>query len=201
MTQVRVPHLRRSDHPWDFEPQPFRAGLTFSGRPSGPRIRGDFAVSSLAQLAVGKLAVPNDKGDGGAYLSSAPRDGGNSRLSWRSECTAAVRPATLSATSQFLMEAQPHPLSSRAKPRDLQCALPPNNCLRLFQPLATVAWERHPPLCHPERSRGICSSTQPLTEARAKKPARSSMAIISSRLAPSLCRASSKSSARTGYQL
>jgi hypothetical protein len=38
------------------------------------------------------------------------------------------RPATLSATSQFLVEAPPHPLSSRAKPRDLQFHLTPNQC-------------------------------------------------------------------------
>jgi hypothetical protein len=43
------------------DPQPFRAGLTFGGRPSGPRIPGDFAVSFLSQLAIGKLAAPNDK--------------------------------------------------------------------------------------------------------------------------------------------
>jgi len=146
-------------------------------------------------------------------------------------------PAALSATSYSCMGAPPSPLSSRAKPRDLQCALPPNNCLRLFQLLATVAWERHPPfvirakprdlqcalppnnrlqlsrpqvtitwkryapLCHPERSRGTCGSPQPFAEACAKNPALSSMAIISSRLAPSLYRASSKSSARTGYLL
>jgi hypothetical protein len=29
------------------EPQPFRAGLTFGGRPSGPCIHGDLAVSLL----------------------------------------------------------------------------------------------------------------------------------------------------------
>ena len=38
--------------------QPFRAGLTFGGRPSGPRIHGDFAVSFLSQPATGKLAAP-----------------------------------------------------------------------------------------------------------------------------------------------
>ena len=45
-----VPHLRHSDPLRDFDSQPFRAGLTFGGRllrqaqgrPSGPRIRGDF---------------------------------------------------------------------------------------------------------------------------------------------------------------
>src|SRR5271169_4467982 len=26
------------------------------------------------------------------------------------------------------------------------------------QPLSGADWKRHPPLCHPERSRGICSS-------------------------------------------
>jgi hypothetical protein len=41
--------------------QPFRAGLTFGGRPSGPRIQGDFAVSFLSQLAIGKLAAPNEQ--------------------------------------------------------------------------------------------------------------------------------------------
>ena len=34
-----------------------RAGPTFSDRPSGPRIHGDFAVSFLSQLAIGKLAA------------------------------------------------------------------------------------------------------------------------------------------------
>jgi hypothetical protein len=52
MTELRagvglVPRLRRSDH-LRIEPQPFRAGLTFGGRPSGPRIHGDFAVSFLS---------------------------------------------------------------------------------------------------------------------------------------------------------
>ena len=42
------------------EPQPFRAGLTFGGRPSGPRIRSDFTVSFLSQLAIGKLVAAND---------------------------------------------------------------------------------------------------------------------------------------------
>jgi hypothetical protein len=35
-----VPRLRRSDH-FGIDPQPCRAGLKFSGRPSGPRIHGD----------------------------------------------------------------------------------------------------------------------------------------------------------------
>ena len=52
MTELRagvglVPRLRRSDQ-LRIEPQPFRAGLTFGGRPSGPRIHGDFAVSFLS---------------------------------------------------------------------------------------------------------------------------------------------------------
>ena len=41
-------------------PQPFRAGLTFGGRPSGPHIHSDFAVSFLSQLAIGKLAARDD---------------------------------------------------------------------------------------------------------------------------------------------
>jgi hypothetical protein len=61
------------------EPQPFRAGLTFSGRPSGPRIHGDFAVPFLSQLAVGKLAAPKDKPETGAstvaYPTQAQRQG------------------------------------------------------------------------------------------------------------------------------
>ena len=36
-----VPHLRRSESSSGLIPQPFRAGLTFGCRPSGPRIRGD----------------------------------------------------------------------------------------------------------------------------------------------------------------
>ena len=35
-----MPHLRRSDT-LGLIPQPFRAGLTFGSRPSGPRIHGD----------------------------------------------------------------------------------------------------------------------------------------------------------------
>ena len=52
-----VPHLRRSHGTLhgEIEPQPFRAGLTFSGRPSMPRIHGDFAVSFLSQLAVRQI--------------------------------------------------------------------------------------------------------------------------------------------------
>jgi hypothetical protein len=34
-------------------------------RPSGPRIIGDFGVSFLSQLALGKLAARDDKGEGG----------------------------------------------------------------------------------------------------------------------------------------
>jgi hypothetical protein len=46
------------------------------------------------------------------------------------------------------MEASPSPLSSRAQPRDLQ-----------FSGLSNCSpWKRRPPLCHPERSRGICGS-------------------------------------------
>jgi hypothetical protein len=57
-------------------PQPFRAGLTFGGRPlrqaqgrlSGPRIYGEFAVLFLSQLAVGKSAVRDDKAAGGVSI-------------------------------------------------------------------------------------------------------------------------------------
>jgi hypothetical protein len=42
------------------------------------------------------------------------------------------------------------------KPRDLRCALPPNNCLQLFQPLFTSPWKRHSPLCHPEEPTCLC---------------------------------------------
>src|SRR5580698_10742991 len=79
------------------------------------------------------------------------------------------------------MKAPPHPLSSRAKPRDLRCA-PPNTQILRYQastpkqkchPDRSEAkwrdllfiirrnefqWKSHPPLCHPERSRGICSA-------------------------------------------
>ena len=34
---------------FEIRSQPFRAGLTFGGRPSGPRIHGDCAVSFLSQ--------------------------------------------------------------------------------------------------------------------------------------------------------
>src|ERR1700733_2329605 len=79
------------------------------------------------------------------------------------------------------MGAQPSHLSSRAEPRDLQCALRPSRILRnklpilkqkchpdrsaaqrrdllFIIPRIESEWERHPPLCHPERSRGICSA-------------------------------------------
>jgi hypothetical protein len=42
--------------------QPFRAGLTFGGRPSGPCIMAIFAVSFLPQLDAGKSAARDDKG-------------------------------------------------------------------------------------------------------------------------------------------
>jgi hypothetical protein len=65
MTQVRASQVECRTYGAQIilgiEPQPFRAGLTFSCRPSGPRIHGDFAVSFLSQLAIGKLAAPNDK--------------------------------------------------------------------------------------------------------------------------------------------
>jgi hypothetical protein len=50
------------------EPQPFRAGLTFGGLPSGPRIYGEFAVLFLSQLAVDKSAVRDDKAAGGVSI-------------------------------------------------------------------------------------------------------------------------------------
>src|ERR1700733_599736 len=78
------------------------------------------------------------------------------------------------------MEAPFSPLSARAKPRDLQCAprtsqifLPnPNPQTEVSSrpkrsevegpdvpslPITNVKWKRPSPLCHPERSRGICS--------------------------------------------
>jgi hypothetical protein len=33
--------------------------------------------------------------------------------------------------------------------------------LQFFQPLANSSWKRYPPPCHPERSRGTCSSLHP----------------------------------------
>src|ERR1700679_3929873 len=47
LTRGLVPHLRRSDR-LRTDSQPFRAGLKFSGRPSGPRV--DFAVSFLSHF-------------------------------------------------------------------------------------------------------------------------------------------------------
>src|SRR5271156_4951451 len=38
-----------------------RAGLTFGGRPSRPRISVDFAVSFISQLAASKSAPPNEQ--------------------------------------------------------------------------------------------------------------------------------------------
>ncbi len=56
-------------------------------------------------------------------------------------------------------KASPFPLSSRAKPRDLQF-FPPRPCGR----------KRRPPLCHPERSRGICSSFHRIHAGRKRRP-------------------------------
>jgi hypothetical protein len=47
-----VPRLRRSDHPPIS--QPFRAGLTFGGRPSGPCIHGDCRCYSALNLPQGR---------------------------------------------------------------------------------------------------------------------------------------------------
>src|SRR5271168_2790957 len=53
--------------------QPSRAGLTFGGRPSGPCIHGDLALSFLPQLAAGKSAARDDKGkDDGSIESDSP---------------------------------------------------------------------------------------------------------------------------------
>ena len=46
------------------------------------------------------------------------------------------------------------PLSSRAKPRDLRCALPLNNCPQLLPPLFTATWKRRPPLVIPSEAEG-----------------------------------------------
>ena len=62
--------------------------------------------------------------------------------------SAAEGSAVLSTSHRMHMEATPFPLSSRAQPRDLQFSPPATGC----------TWKRHPSLCHPERSRGICSS-------------------------------------------
>ena len=48
-----------------------------------------------------------------------------------------------------------HPDRSEAKWRDLLFPLPASN----------ARWQRHPSLCHPERSRGICGSLHPPTDA------------------------------------
>src|ERR1700693_6221081 len=74
----------------------------------------------------------------------------------------------------MLTKAPPAPLSSRAKPRDLQFSRPASNAdqsatlalvipseaegsaVRATSPQCSP--KHHPPLCHPERSRGICSS-------------------------------------------
>ncbi len=76
------------------------------------------------------------------------------------------------------MEAQPSPLSSRAKPRDLQFRGPlselffvdprmmchPDRSVAKWRDLLFILhsieseWKRDPPLCRPERSRGICSA-------------------------------------------
>ncbi len=71
-----VPHLRRSDPLRDLcsrghslIPQPFRAGLTFGGRPlrqaqgrlSGPRIRGDCRCHFSLKLPQAKSAAPNEE--------------------------------------------------------------------------------------------------------------------------------------------
>jgi hypothetical protein len=64
MTQVRagpglVPRLRRSDHT--------RVQPGFGGRPSGPRIHGDFAVFIYFSLATGNPVAPDDKGERGSF--------------------------------------------------------------------------------------------------------------------------------------
>jgi hypothetical protein len=74
----------------------------------------------------------------------------------------------------MLTNAPPSPLSSRAKPRDLQFAQPaPNAHQSTTRPFVIPSEaegsavrststqcspKHHPPLCHPERSRGICGS-------------------------------------------
>src|ERR1700678_2993887 len=57
-----------------------------------------------------------------------------------------------SSTSHFPLKAPPSPLSSRAKPRDLQ----------FLSSTSHFPLKRDLPLCHPERSRGICGFFHPL---------------------------------------
>src|ERR1700677_689831 len=63
---------------------------------------------------------------------------------------------------QTQMEVSPFPLSSRAKPRDLRCA-PPNTQILRYQPSTPKQ------KCHPDRSGGTCcfstSTNQPPLEA------------------------------------
>jgi len=53
-----VPRLRRSDRTRKL-PQSLRTGLTFGGRPSGPHIRAEFAVSFHPWLDRGKSGAPS----------------------------------------------------------------------------------------------------------------------------------------------
>ena len=67
-----VPRLRRSDHLRN-DTQPLRAGLTFGGRPSGPRIHADFAASFLCQLPRANWLLPRQAGAGSRLLTSKER--------------------------------------------------------------------------------------------------------------------------------
>ena len=104
----------------------------------------------------------------------APSLNSQTEASPRPERSEVEGPAVHHPQERISMKAPPSPLSSRAKPRDLQCAPPPTRILR-YQP-STPKTDRsggtccsssagtnfnekhHPPLCHPERSRGICGA-------------------------------------------
>ena len=61
-----VPRLRRSDPLRDSISQPFRAGLTFGPRPSGPCIHGDLAVISPS-ACLRQICCPGSQRVGGRF--------------------------------------------------------------------------------------------------------------------------------------
>jgi hypothetical protein len=76
-------------------------------------------------------------------------------------------PATLSATSELLMEAPLYPCHPERSRGTCGSTQPQADAVaqQLFQPLANCSMEEPPHPCHPERSRGTCGSTQPQADA------------------------------------
>ena len=70
-----------------------------------------------------------------------------SAAEWR-DLQCAPRPSQIFRNKTLTLKQRCHPDRSAAKWRDLQ------SILRSIE----SAWKRHPPLCHPDRSGGICSA-------------------------------------------